>query len=93
MFDLYWALTNSPTPVNPPEIIESFNHYMAQEGTVAGRDEFVGILQDHLGDRGFLTDMDALLRTGIHYNPKAAGAFVIENLLNLLPADADEKKK
>jgi len=87
LFDLYWALTNSPTPVDPAEIIESFLHYMNEEGTRAGRTEFVDILRDHLSDQGFLTDMDALLRVGIEYNPLVAGDFIIDNLLNLLPGD------
>lgn len=85
LFDIYWALTTPSTPVNPIEIIESFQYYMDQEGTVAGRDEFVGILRGHLSNRGFLTDMDSLLRTGIDYAPLDAGAYVINNLLNLLP--------
>src|SRR5487761_2582669 len=85
LFDLYWALTEAGTPVNPAEIIELFLYYLQQEGTVATRDEFIGLLQSHLNDRGFLTDMNALLRTGIHYDPIAAGDYVIGNLLKLLP--------
>lgn len=87
LFDLYWALTESHTPVNPVEIIESFQYYMQQEGTIAWRIEFIGILKSHLSDRGFVTDMNSLLRTGISYNPLAAGDYVINNLLNLLPED------
>jgi predicted nucleotidyltransferase component of viral defense system len=37
LFDLYWALTKSTSPVDPSGIIESFQHYMQQEGTQAGR--------------------------------------------------------
>jgi predicted nucleotidyltransferase component of viral defense system len=85
LFDLYWALTVSPFPVNPSEIIESFLFYMQQEGTIARRDEFIGILKGHLQDRGFLTDMNALLRTGISYDPLIAGNYVVNNLLILLP--------
>jgi predicted nucleotidyltransferase component of viral defense system len=85
LFDLYWALTEAGTPVNPAEIIELFLYYLQQEGTVATRDEFIGLLQSHLNDRGFLTDMNALLRTGIAYDPVVAGDFVIRNLLQLLP--------
>ena len=84
LFDLYWALTEAGTPVNPVEIIELFLYYLQQEGTVATRDEFIGLLQSHLNDRGFLTDMNALLRTGIAYDPVVAGDFVISNLLQLL---------
>jgi hypothetical protein len=82
---LYWALTKSPTPVDPSAIIESFQHYMKQEGTTAGRAEFIKILEAHLLDRGFCADMEPLLRTGITYAPQAAGKFVKANLLKLLP--------
>ena len=85
LFDLYWALTEAVTPVNPAEIIELFLYYLQQEGTVATRDEFIWLLQSHLNDRGFLTDMNALLRTGIAYDPVAAGDYVIGSLLKLLP--------
>ena len=85
LFDLYWALTKSPTPVDPAAIIASFEHYLKQEGTKAGRAEFIGILEDHLKDRGFCSDMQALLRTDIAYDPQAAGKHVKTHLLNLLP--------
>lgn len=85
LFDLYWALTKAGTPVDPVEIIELFLYYLQQEGTVATRDEFIGLLQSHLNDRGFLTDMNALLRTGIDYDPVVAGDYVIGSLLKLLP--------
>ena len=85
LFDLYWALTKSPTPVDPSAIIESFQHYMKQEGTTAGRAEFIEILEAHLLDRGFCADMGPLLRSGITYAPQAAGKYVKANLLKLLP--------
>jgi predicted nucleotidyltransferase component of viral defense system len=85
LFDLYWALTKSPTPVDPAAIIASFEHYLKQEGTKAGRAEFIGILDDHLKDRGFCSDMQPLLRTDITYDPQAAGKYVKTHLLNLLP--------
>jgi len=86
LFDLYWALTKSPTPVDPAAIIASFEHYLKQEGTKAGRAEFIGILDDHLKDRGFCSDMQPLLRADITYDPQAAGKYVKTHLLNLLPA-------
>ena len=85
LFDLYWALTKSPIPVDPSAIIESFQHYMKQEGTTAGRAEFIEILEAHLLDRGFCADMGPLLPAGITYAPQAAGKYVKTNLLNLLP--------
>ncbi len=85
LFDLYWALTKSAKPVDPAAIIESFQHYMKQEGTTAGRAEFVGILEAHLKDRGFCSDMELLLRHGITYDPQTAGSYVKTHLLKLLP--------
>ena len=85
LFDLYWALTKSAKPVDPVAIVESFQHYMKQEGTKAGRAEFVAILEAHLKDRGFCSDMELLLRHGIAYDPQAAGSYVKTHLLSLLP--------
>ena len=85
LFDLYWALTQSTSTIDPSEIIESFQHYMKQERTKAGRAEFIGILEAHLQDPGFCSDMESLLRDGISYDPKAAGKYVKKHLLNLLP--------
>ena len=85
LFDLYWALTNSPSPVDPREIINSFQHYLKQEGTKAGRKEFIGILETHLKDRGFCSDMKPLLRSGLNYDPQSAGNYIKTNLLSLLP--------
>jgi predicted nucleotidyltransferase component of viral defense system len=85
LFDLYWALMKSAKPVDPAAIIESFQHYMKQEGTKASRAEFIAILDAHLKDRGFCSDMELLLRHGITYDPQAAGNYVKTHLLNLLP--------
>lgn len=85
LFDLYWALTKSATPVDPAGVIESFQHYMKQEGAKAGRREFIRILESHLRDSGFCSDVESLLRNGITYDPRAAGSYVKSNLLDLLP--------
>ena len=85
LFDLYWALTLANPPVDPRTVIESFLHYLRQEGAAVGRLEFVAIIESHLADTGFRSDMDFLLRKGISYDPVIAGAYVKSNLLNLLP--------
>jgi predicted nucleotidyltransferase component of viral defense system len=85
LFDLYWALTRSAVPVEPAGIIESFRFYMEQEGSQARRRDFVGILDGHLADPGFCSDMESLLRTGISYEPRAAGDLIRSELLGLLP--------
>ncbi|MCW5557972.1 MAG: nucleotidyl transferase AbiEii/AbiGii toxin family protein, partial [Verrucomicrobiae bacterium] len=85
LFDLHWALTRPPTPADPAEIVASFQHYLKQEGSTASRAEFVKILDSHLKDRGFCSDMQSLLRAGVSYDPQAAGKHVKTHLLNLLP--------
>lgn len=85
LFDLYWALTTAKPAVVPGRIIEAFQHYLKQEGSVAGRAEVVALLDGHLADRGFCSDMNHLLRMGISYEPEEAGAMVKTKLLDLLP--------
>ena len=86
LFDLYWALAKSgQNNIRPPAIIDSFLHYMHQEGTVARRSEFIAILDGNLKDNGFCTDMNSLLRSDISYDPHEAGTYVIKHLLGLLP--------
>jgi len=85
LFDLYWALTLARPPVNPEAIIESFLHYLRLEGSSAGRAEFMAILDSHLADRGFCSDMNQLLRVGAEYDPHEAGEYVKAKLLKLLP--------
>lgn len=86
LFDLYWALTMSKLRVDPAAVIESFEHYLQQEGSTAGRAEFTGLLEAHLADRGFCSDMQPLLRAGVVYDPREAGEYVKKRLLSLLPA-------
>ena len=61
-------------------------HYLHQESSAAGRAEFVAILEMHLADREFCSDMDQLLRVGMKYDPHEAGEYIKANLLSLLPA-------
>jgi len=86
LFDLYWALTLAKPAVVPAQIIESFQHYLKLEGSVARRAEFVSLLDAHLADRGFCSDMSQLLRAGITYDPRQAGDQIKTKLLSLLPA-------
>lgn len=86
LFDLYWALTKAEPAVDEQAVVNSFLHYLRQEGGVAGRAEFYGILDAHLSDRGFCSDMRQLLRTGLNYDPQEAGKVVKARLLKRLPA-------
>jgi hypothetical protein len=85
LFDLYWALTRAQPAVDPAAVVESFLHYLRQEGGTAGRAAFMGILDSHLADRGFCSDMEPLLRVGLEYDAHEAGEYVKAKLLNLLP--------
>jgi predicted nucleotidyltransferase component of viral defense system len=85
LFDLYWTMTLAKPPVVPSRIIESFQHYLRLERSVAGRAEFVATLDAHLADSGFRSDMNQLLRSGIIYDTRQAADYVKANLLNLLP--------
>jgi predicted nucleotidyltransferase component of viral defense system len=85
LFDLYHALTLARPPVDPDAIVRSFLHYLKQENSRAGRREFISILDAHLTDAGFLSDMDHLLRRGIVYDPQIAGSYIRSNLLGRLP--------
>lgn len=82
LFDLYWALTAAgAAPVDRARVVDAFQHYMQQEGTVVPRAEFLEQLDQRLADRGFCSDMQALLRTGLKYDPQVAGRVVREELL------------
>lgn len=85
LFDIYWALTASSTPVDPAEVADSFQHYMALEKTTVRREDFLARLELRLADRGFCSDMEPLLRTGLAYDPQRAGRLVREALLMRLP--------
>ena len=85
LFDLYWALTKATPEVDPVIVIDSFRHYLEQEGSSAARAEFIVILDSHLADRGFCKDMLPLLRVGLDYDPQKAGELVKAKLLGLLP--------
>jgi len=87
LFDLYWAMrAEAGLQVEPARIVESFEHYLRREGARARRAAFLERFDGHLADDGFLHDMETLLRAGLEYDPRAAGAFVRERLLSLLPA-------
>lgn len=85
LFDLYWALKLARPAVVPARIVEAFQHYLNLEGSTAERAEFVALLEAHLADRGFCSDMNQLLRAGIAYDPQQAGDYVKTRLLKLLP--------
>ena len=86
LFDLYWALTlTGASPVDPGGVVQSFQHYMQREGTEVPRAVFLEELELRLADKGFCSDMEPLLRTGLTYDPQEAGSLVRKELLMRLP--------
>ena len=85
LFDLFWALTRASPAADPALVVDSFRHYLGKEGRKARRGEYIDVLDGHLANRGFCSDMVPLLRAGLTYNPQEAGVFVKEKLLGLLP--------
>ena len=84
--DWGWALTRSTRAIDPSGIIELFQHYMKQECTKAERAEFIRIVETHLQDSGFYSDMEPLLHDGISCDPQAADKYAKKYLPNLPPA-------
>jgi predicted nucleotidyltransferase component of viral defense system len=86
LFDLFWALTVPGVElVEPQKVLDCFKHYMTQEGTKVGRNEFLENLNVRLGNLGFCTDMNVLLLDGLSYDVQAAGVHVRNELLMKLP--------
>ena len=86
LFDLYWALSaTNIVSVVPERVVHAFQHYMGMEGTVVPRGEFLAQMDIRLADRGFCSDMTALLRTDLNYDPQLAGKLVRDELLMRLP--------
>lgn len=82
LFDLYWALFGpSRPPSETGQIIAAFRHYMRQEGASVTREDFVSELDSRLSDAGFCSDMEALLRSDLTYDPQLAGRMVKSGLL------------
>jgi predicted nucleotidyltransferase component of viral defense system len=85
LFDLHRALTMRVPGLDTGAVIESFCHYLEKEEVRAGRAEFTALLEGHLADPGFCSDMNDLLRLGIDYDPREAARLVQRELIDLLP--------
>ncbi len=85
-FDLYLALSTPKSGADPIVVAEAFRHYMAEEGKVISRAEFVDALEERLRHAGFRSDMKQLIRAGVSYDIDRAGDLVRQQILGLLPA-------
>ena len=85
LFDLHQAVMMKVAGLAPGAVIESFCHYLEKEEVRTGRAEFTSLLEGHLADPGFCSDMNDLLRMGIDYDPHEAARLVQRELIDLLP--------
>jgi predicted nucleotidyltransferase component of viral defense system len=82
LFDLWMVL--STTKADPAHIVALFQEYMAMAGHSISRAEFIMNLEAKLAHKGFLRDIDPLLRSEVTYDPHAAYRLVAQELLERL---------
>lgn len=83
LFDLWYSLKFCDC--TPEKIVECFVRYMEYSGRKIRRKELLTNLQEKMSDGRFLSDVPALIRAGIHYDPIVAFAHVSEELISLVP--------
>ncbi|MCB9468706.1 MAG: nucleotidyl transferase AbiEii/AbiGii toxin family protein [Candidatus Obscuribacterales bacterium] len=83
LFDLWYSLAYCEC--SPEEIIHCFTRYMEHNGIKVARKDLLSNLETKLSDKRFLTDVPALLRTGLKYDQSVAFEHVSEKLLSLIP--------
>lgn len=83
LFDLWYSLAHCEC--SPEEIVYCFCKYMEHNGVKIARKDLLANLEGKLSDKRFLTDIQALLRTGLNYDHSVAFEHVSEKLLVLIP--------
>jgi len=73
---------------NPQRVVDCFLNYMTHDGMRVSRAEFEENLRNKLGDREFAADIAPLLASDIKWDCLAAGEYVLDTLVSLLPGDA-----
>ncbi|MBZ0184744.1 MAG: nucleotidyl transferase AbiEii/AbiGii toxin family protein, partial [Candidatus Obscuribacterales bacterium] len=76
LFDLWYSLAHCDC--SPEEIVHCFCKYMEHSGLKIGRKDLLANLEGKLSEKGFLTDIPALLRTGLNYDHSVAFEHVSE---------------
>ncbi|MBK7027790.1 MAG: nucleotidyl transferase AbiEii/AbiGii toxin family protein [Bacteroidales bacterium] len=80
LFDLYWALTHNNIHSN--DLIKCYKGYMSfSEGQSPSSNMFINNLDEKMKDKEFSSDMHAILRPGIDYNPLVACELVKHELI------------
>lgn len=90
LFDL-WAAFNT-TNAQPKSVIKCFLHYMENEGHTVSRAEFEQNLSDKFDDPGFIRDIEPLIITDTGYDFSKAAAFMMNNLVPLIPGEPRHRK-
>ena len=85
LFDLDLALDHPE--FDPCLLLQAFEKYMAFGGTPVTRAQFEENMAAKIVDASFLTDVRALLRTGVEHDPAEAWARVHKMIVTRLPGD------
>lgn len=85
LFDLDLALEHPE--FDPGLLVQAFNRYMDFCGTTVTRAQFEANMAAKIVDASFLTDVRALLRTGVEYNPTEAWDRVGRTIVTGLAGD------
>ncbi len=83
LFDLALGLAHPEVDVE--HLVTAFQTYMDFGTTPVTRAQFEESMASKMGDRTFLDDVSALLRTGLDYEPTEAWALVHEALVTKIP--------
>jgi predicted nucleotidyltransferase component of viral defense system len=83
LFDLWYALTFCTC--KPDIIVDCYLKYMAYGDKTVRRADFEANMQAKLTDRDFQSDLSALLRPGLKFNPETAYKLVSQQLISLIP--------
>jgi len=82
LFDLWLGLTKGNA--NPAKIVETFHKYVWASGLTISRKDFKSNLALKMKHPAFLSDIDALIRPEIEYNPQEAYELVSTKLLDIV---------
>jgi predicted nucleotidyltransferase component of viral defense system len=83
LFDLDLALDHAEFDAGL--LLQAFEQYMVLSGTPVTRAQFEANMATKMADASFLSDVRALLRTGVKHDPAEAWARVHKTIVTLLP--------
>lgn len=86
LFDLWIA--GRRVQFNPQRVADCFLRYIEHDGMRVSRAEFEENLHRKLADREFAADIAPLLASDVKWDCMAAGEYVLDTFVSLLPGDA-----